>query len=609
MRQKILAVLLAVVLCCMVLGGCFFSQEALREVGDAIIEELQERESAGIFPEMRTPSIGPAPVVISDEDRPAEGESIVFSQIVYVRPDMEEVADWFEEAAAQVLLYTEYEPLDKLLDDVDTLYDDCLTMYYYARLRSDMDLSDSYWLEEVAYLLQGFTMVDVQINDLHDKILMTSFEDEIEERYGDDFFVDLDEPDMLTEHTQPLFEQEGALVISYSEMLATGAVEYDGESYVYADLWNGETPDGALEAWYEEYNQKLGELYIELLRVRQQIAHELDFENYMEYVLYDKAYDSDMLEQLIDHVATYITPVYEDLLAVGTNYYPEIDMPLDEFIPYAQDVFQSLSPEFLNGFDFMLEYELYDLEPRPYKDGGAYEIYLPAYNIPFILATYDESFYGLDTLVHEFGHFEENYRMGADLFSDPDMAEVFSQALQLVFSNSYESEFGEDTGYMMRYDVLSDVFCSIPEQLYYTSMEMQLYQMDADQLTVEQVNEIAEQELDRFGISYFDPELERLDWVATPHIFESPFYTASYVTSASAALELWEISIADEQQAVDIYMELMDNKFDYPFLENLEHSGLADPFAEKRMREIAQIAERYLVEEDWEPAMQEDEAA
>ena len=83
-------------------------------------------------------------------------------------------------------------------------------------------------------------------------------------------------------------------------------------------------------------------------------------------------------------------------------------------------------------------------------------------------------------------------------------------------------------------------------------------------------------------------------WVDTPHIFETPFYVISYITSMLTSLELLERSQTDFDAAADAYLEFTAGTSDHSYCELIKESGLSDVFSEGAAERILNSALDYL---------------
>ena len=77
-------------------------------------------------------------------------------------------------------------------------------------------------------------------------------------------------------------------------------------------------------------------------------------------------------------------------------------------------------------------------------------------------------------------------------------------------------------------------------------------------------------------------------WVDVPHLFESPFYVISYVVSASAALELYEMELEEDGSGVESFITMSESGI-ATLMEAVEYAGLEDPLSENRVRQAAEF--------------------
>ena len=74
-------------------------------------------------------------------------------------------------------------------------------------------------------------------------------------------------------------------------------------------------------------------------------------------------------------------------------------------------------------------------------------------------------------------------------------------------------------------------------------------------------------------------------------VVEQPVYYISYAVSSIAALNIFTMSLEDEDAAWDAYIKLAEQMdIDQGFLWNIEQAGLAGPFDEEVYQELV---ERY----------------
>jgi len=317
----------------------------------------------------------------------------------------------------------------------------------------------------------------------------------------------------------------------------------------------------------------------------------------------DRDYTPEMMEDHVNALAEHLAPVYMNLREqYGSMYYPDVELSLQDCKAFLMQALEDLGGELLTPMLAMEAYGLSDLEPRPFKEGGGFTTYIDDYRSPFLLFSYEGDAWSISTLAHEYGHFLDYYLMPEKAELETlDTAEVYSQALEFLIANRYEDVFRRTDAYMLRYDALSTGFLTLLSQPYYTALELRIYDLPEEALTVENISEIAYEEARRFGLTDAeDSGFYREGWVEVPHLYESPFYTFTYATSMDVALQVFGISLRDEAEAVEVYLTLLARENGDGFLENIRAAGLTSPFAPGRAEELAALCGKYLIDEDWE---------
>ena len=76
----------------------------------------------------------------------------------------------------------------------------------------------------------------------------------------------------------------------------------------------------------------------------------------------------------------------------------------DELVAVAKNMYEEMSPQTGEFFNFMVEHNLMDLETRPGKAGGGYCTIMYDYKAPYIFANFNGTQGDVDVLTHEAGH-------------------------------------------------------------------------------------------------------------------------------------------------------------------------------------------------------------
>ena len=85
----------------------------------------------------------------------------------------------------------------------------------------------------------------------------------------------------------------------------------------------------------------------------------------------------------------------------------------------------------------------------------------------------------------------------------------------------------------------------------------------------------------------------RESWIDITHLFEYPYYVASYVVSNDAAMQIYELETASSGDGAGAYESLLDRNPDESFLKVLEGAGMKSPFDGGRVKELAGIFKEF----------------
>ena len=188
------------------------------------------------------------------------------------------------------------------------------------------------------------------------------------------------------------------------------------------------------------------------------------------------------------------------------------------------------------------------------------------------------------TFAHEFGHFCNDYASGGSV-AGIDVAEIFSQGMEYL-SLCYV-EHDPDLTQLKLYGCL----CTFVEQAMYASFEHQVYLLEGEELTAENVYALYEQTGKAYGFDSWG--WDSRDFVLIPHFFTNPMYVVSYVVSNDAALQLYQLEKEEAGRGLAVYEENLSS-MESDFLAFLESAGLESPFAEGRLDEVKKTLEEAL---------------
>ena len=200
-----------------------------------------------------------------------EPTALSFSQVEYERPDGQAVLDLIEQA--QEKAQNDWLPFGLIfsLRQISKATQDFYSMMTIAQIRNYADMSDRFYSEEMDYLNTWDARIQNSYSELFTMIEQSRFGSLTGDIFGESASEDLQmnasasSADILS-----LQEQEKQLEAQYYEEYANATVTTPEGEVLYSEL----EPEGQ-EAYYsqfiEKYNQQLGELYLQLVELRQQM--------------------------------------------------------------------------------------------------------------------------------------------------------------------------------------------------------------------------------------------------------------------------------------------------------------------------------------------------
>lgn len=512
-----------------------------------------------------------------------------------------------EELAASPAIRTEDA---KVRTQVETLYrqilselDDLTTQSALIGIRYDANGADQAAAAEAAALAQLSAQLFDQCFQTLALLADTPCRDILERDGGEDIVEELLAYQAMTDREAALFEEEERLVQAYDRCTAQPVqITVDGRVWTAETLENDETLDD--ETWWEiaallerEQNRTAGEIFLQLVRVRTEIARENGYQSYADYayqLLYDRDYTLEEIRSVRQAAKKYWVPLeaaladaltQRELRALDARTQVSGEAILDALQP----CMGRIDPELGETFAFMRQYHLYDIAPSGSKLPVGYTAALPSYGTAFIFNCPYGDYQDYSTLIHEFGHFNEAFHsVEHDLWASfhIDVGEIHSQGLEVLFTAYADELFGPEGGRAFYWSTISNMVSSVLEGCMYDEFQEAVYR--EPDLTLEEVNRLFKDISEEYGYLYEDGQEESFFWVEIPHNFQSPLYYISYATSALSALDLWLMSLEDWDEAVDIYLDLAAMGMRRPYRETVETVGLRDIFRGQTVRLLAE---------------------
>lgn len=346
------------------------------------------------------------------------------------------------------------------------------------------------------------------------------------------------------------------------------------------------------DKWYTAYNQAVGEIFLELVKIDNQIAMLEGYDSYVAYMydIYEREYTLEESKAFIENVKQLVPKIYMKLSkkAERAQYNLQSYSYEDE-----ESLLDSIKEHFMNqdetlgeAYDYLIRYKLYDISTRDNKLSGGLTVYLDSYQEPFILINYSRPYQTVLTFIHEFGHYFSYFETGGHQ-GGLDLDETYSQAMELLAMPYSGAILGSETlGDEAQVYTMSSLLRAIIEGCLYEEFLQQVYENPNQ--TVQELNALYIKIAGEYGMS-----VDGRNWCQVPHNYEVPFYYFSYGISAVAALEVWEQSL-NQETGIQTYLNLIQVGRENHFLEALEKVGLSNPLEKETLERVIRCIADYL---------------
>ena len=485
-----------------------------------------------------------------------------FSDMPYTRPDVA----MLQQASADAIVLSQSPALETLMDAVYAFYDhyyDFYTQYALSNIHYCKDLTDIYWEQEYHFCSQSTAEVNACLENLLYALADSPLKDQLEseEYFGAGFFDAYSGESFWDETFTALMEQEALLESQYYELTSEATKVTFGS-----------------EAYYQQYGTKMAELLRELVAVRQSIAKYAGFDNYLTFsyaYTFGRDYSPEQVDSLLQDIQNELVPLYRE--AVTRNLWSGFRTPTTESqtFAYVKNMANAMGGEIQDAFSVMENRGLYDISFSEKKYDISFEVYLMNYQVPYVFlspaGTVDDHL----TFAHEFGHFCNDY-LSYGSVADIDVAEIFSQGMEYL-SLCYGGEHFTKAK-------LADGLSVYVEQAGYAWFEQQLY--TAENITTEEIYTLFEEMGNRFGFDAW--QWDSRSFVAIPHFFTEPNYVISYVVSNDAAVQLYQLELAQSGAGLTKYKQNLATA-EPALLGFLTSAELESPFVSGRMAQVADL--------------------
>ncbi len=494
-----------------------------------------------------------------------------FGQMEYTRPDMAHFDQVLQATLKQAESETKLSKMVEGIYDFYAVYDDFNTNYALVNIYYNQDLTDSRWEEEYGFCLEQAPVVDAALDSLYRALAKSPLREELEgdNYFGADFFIAYEGDSLYDDTFQGYLNQEAQLIADYYAISAEASqVPYYSEAY------------------FTQYGTRLAEVFLELVALRQKIARHAGYESYPEFAYafyFGRDYTPAQANTYLADIQAQLVPLYVQLCQSGFWSRPDESASQKNTLDYVRAMASAMGGLVQEAFLDMEKADLYDLSYSPNKFSGSFEIYIANYYSPFVFVNPTNTIRDKLTFAHEFGHFCADYAsMGS--VAGVDVAEVFSQGMEYL-----SLQYVTDT--KLEKLKMGDSLRVFVEQAAYASFEQQVYRLEGEDLTVENIQALYTQIGTDFGLQNMG--WDSRDYVCIPHFFISPMYIISYVVSNDVALQLYRLEQAEAGAGLACMVENLATQHT-GIQAFAQEAGLQSPFASGGIQAVKKLLEDIL---------------
>ncbi|MFW5913974.1 MAG: M3 family oligoendopeptidase, partial [Bacillota bacterium] len=405
---------------------------------------------------------------------------MTFKDYKYERPDMERLKQDFNASLEAFKGASDKDDALKAVKAINKIRMDFNTMATLSNIRHTIDTNDAFYNKEKDFFDQNSPVMSELINNYYRALLESPFKEGLKDDLGALLFskaktaLKTFDPKIM-----PLLRKENELRSKHQKITAGIEVPFKDETYNLSQMAVFRTDrdravrkaaSKATENVLLTKEEELDRLYDELVEVRTRIAHELGFDNFIELAyarLGRTDWDAGDVEGYRRQIKDVVVPLNQKLterkrkrLGLDTLYHYDLALDYmggnakpkgdkDYLVKEAKAMYEAMSPETSEFFNFMLDRDLMDLKTKKGKAGGGYCTIIPNHQSPFIFSNFNGTKHDVDVLTHEAGHAFQMYMSSHHTVPEYMMAgfeisEIHSMSMEFFAWPHINRFFGND---------------------------------------------------------------------------------------------------------------------------------------------------------------------
>ena len=550
-------------------------------------------ETTELIPES-TPALPEDSALIRRRGGDPAGEIIdllPLPEIPYERPDMEGLFADMDALAVQVGTTDDVRAVINAYKDINQRMTYVRTMYSLAAFRYSQDVTGSYYGGEYDYLSSQIVIMNQKRNELLYAMGDSPLRSRLESAYFGRRYFEYNGKEQNEAYLELIMREED-LIDQYRKLMAVQEVTFQGETKSLNEWLESESAEvrgGVQAARMKEYHEPLGRLYLELVKVRHQIALSRGYDNYLSYAfkgIYYRDYSPARAGEFYERVKTHLVPVLKELYEQESDSALPASL-LEDPMGHLAAAAEEMGGSIWEAYRFMDAYDLCDAEPSPTKREEAYTDYLREYELPVIFL--NPTLFGVDlALPHEFGHFVDSY-LDYGQSSPNEINEAISTAMEYL-AIAYDPLLNqEERMESLRAVLESKVMQYIGWECAYADFEGRVYERNPEELTLEELDEMYFQCLEDYGLrSSYPEEIARGSWIRVRHFFEYPEYVLSYCVANIISMQIINLEAINPGAGLESFLRLVEGGSPWAGVDAITRNvKLQSPFASETLKQIA----------------------
>ncbi|HEX8548291.1 MAG TPA: M3 family oligoendopeptidase [Cytophagaceae bacterium] len=438
---------------------------------------------------------------------------------------------------------------------------------------------------------------------------------------------------IFRENNIPLFTQIEQQAHTFGSISGAMTVEIDGRELTLQQagdyLQSGDRKlreDVYLKIAERKYqgHEQLDELFSNLIKLRDEVARNADFENFRDYMFTSLGrfdYTKDECFEFHQAVSSEVVPILDEFSKERKEklQLPELkpwDLTInylgaeplkpfstgEELLEKTIQCFHQISPYLGACITTMKQMDHLDLESRKGKAPGGYNYPLDETGVPFIFMNATTTLRDLVTMVHEGGHALHSFvtrDLELNIFKNPpsEVAELASMSMELISMEHWEIFFpNNDDLKRAKREHLESIIQTLPWVATIDKFQHWIYENPGHSLEERKAewnkifNEFTITVTDWNGLERFKDFL----WQKQLHLYEVPFYYIEYAIAQLGAIAVWKNYKKNREEAFNKYLAALKLGYSKPIREVYETAGVKFNFSRPYIKELVAFVKEEL---------------